>query len=184
MPQRNIYRILILFALAPISAAIALAQSPTSPEIAAIPIGSSNAWQDAQSAGPARGKLFVVTVDQPHRRQTCRVRSFTLDKLVCSRAIGGSRTYLPEQVVALILPGDGSLRLPLFLGFNAGLGAAIWGTVVLAATCPACAVSTGIAALFFFCNAGVLAFVDDQPDRLLYLAPGHQLTGKLQFVRF
>ena len=74
------------------------------------------------------------------------------------------------------------MRLPMFLGFNAGLGAAIWGTVVLAAACPACAVGTGIAALFFFSAAGVTAYADGQPDRLLYLAPGQTLSGKLGFV--
>ena len=181
MPQRTVRRILTLSAFALVAATIALAQSPDSPEIVAIPIRSSNPWQDAQSAGPSRGKLFVVTLDQPHRRQTCHIQSFTPDKLVCSRAIGGPRTYLPAQVVALILPGDGAFRLRLLLGLNVGLGAAIWGTVVLAATCPACAVGTGIAALILFGNAGVALF-DDEPDRLLYLAPGQQLTGKLRLI--
>jgi hypothetical protein len=115
-------------------------------------------------------------------RQTCRVQSFTNDKLVCSRAIGGPRTHLPKQVAALILPGDGSLKLKLMLGLNGGSGAAIWGTVVLAAACPACAVATGVVALVLFCAAGAIGMGDDQPDRLLYLAPGQTLSRKLGYV--
>jgi len=176
MPQRTIRSVLTLFALALVSANISMAQSSTSSEA---PLDSThNDWQIAQSVGSSKGRLFVVTLDQPSRRQTCHIQSFTIDKLVCSRAIGGPRTYLPQQIVALILPGDGELKLRLLLGINGGLAAAIWGTVVLAATCPPCAVATGIVAFALFGADG-----DDQPDRLLYLAPGQQLTGKLRFVQ-
>lgn len=181
MPQRTMRNILILLALALISASIALAQSPTSPEAPAIT--TSNAWRVAQSVGSFKRKLFVVTLDQPHRRQTCRVESFTVDKLVCSRAIGNPGTYLPQQIVALILPGDNHLKLRLTLGLYGVSAAAIWGTVAFAAICPSCAVATGIAALVFFIAAGAVLISDDQPDRLLYLAPGQQLTGKLRFVQ-
>ncbi len=181
MHQRTIRRIIVVIALVFVSAAIAVAQSSTSPEVPAIP--TRNNWQIAQSVSSAQGKLFVVTLDQPNRRQTCHIRSFTIDKLVCSRAIGGSRAYLPQQIVALILPGDGDLKLRLLLGFNGGLGAAIWGTVVLAATCPPCAVATGIVAFALFSAAGATLYGDDQPDRLLYLAPGQELSGKLGFVQ-
>ncbi len=165
-----------LFLLALVSATTALAQS-------ALPEGpaTSSTWQSAQSAGSSMGKLFVVTLDQPRRRQTCRVRLFTLDKLVCSRSIGGPRTYVPQQVLALILPGDHGLKLRIVLALNAALGTAIWGTVVFAATCPACAVATGIAAFLLFAAAGAILIGDEQPDRLLYLAPGQQLTSKLRF---
>jgi hypothetical protein len=181
MPQRSIRSILILFALALVSATIALAQSSTSSEAPVIP--TRNNWQIAQSVGSSKGKLFVVTLDQPTRKQTCRIQSFTADKLVCSRATGGPRTYLPQQVVALILPGDNALKLRLMLGFNGGLAVAIWGTVVLAATCPACAVATGIVALLFFGAAGAVLIGGDEPNRLLYLAPGQQLSDKLGFVQ-
>jgi hypothetical protein len=117
-------------------------------------------------------KFVVVTVDQPNRKQACRVQSFTKDKLVCTRVIGGPRTYLSNQVIALIVPGDDALRIRLVLGFNAGLGAAIWGTIVLAATCPACGVATGIAALIMFAAAGATLIGDGQPERLLYVAAG------------
>ena len=182
MNQLITRRILTLFALALVSATIVLAQSSTSKiEIPATP--AYNTWQIAQQIGSSKSKLFVVTRDQPQRRQTCRVRSFTMDRLVCSRAIGRPRTYVPQQIVALILPGDDGLKLRLVLGFNGGLGAAIWGTVVLAATCPACAVATGIAALLLFGAAGAVLIGDDRPDSLLYVAPGQQLTGKLRSLQ-
>ncbi len=185
MPQRTIHSILTLLAVTLISTTIGLAQSPASTEVVAIPVGntSSNTWEFAQLYDPTKHKLFVVTFDQPNRRQSCRIQSFTKDKLVCSRAIGGPRTYLPQQVAALILPGfDEKLRIPLWIGANVGLGASIWGTVILAATCPICAAGTAVAALVFFCAAGVLTYADGQPDRLLYLASGQELSPKLGFV--
>jgi hypothetical protein len=179
MHQRSI---LNLFVIALVSSTVALAQSSTS-TIEIPVISAKNSWPVAQSAGSSKGKLFVVTIDQPDRRHTCRIQSFTVDKLVCSRAIGGPRTYLRQQVAALILPGDDGLRLRLVLGLNGGLGAAIWGTVVLAAACPVCAVATGIVALALFGTAGAVLYVDGQPDRLLYLAPGQQLFRKLGYVQ-
>jgi hypothetical protein len=186
MNQRNIRSILASVAVALVSAAIALAQATTPPgtQTITIPISpSSHTWQDAQAAGSRGKKVVVITFDQSERRQTCRIESFTADKLVCSRAVGGPRTYLPQQVVALILPGDDRTRIRVFLGLNGGLGAAIWGTVVLAAACPACAVATAFAALVCFEFAGVIAYTDDVPDRLLYLAPGHELSKKLGYVK-
>jgi len=181
MTQRTT-RIVTIFALALVSATIAIAQSPDSTEAFTIPIGNvaSNDWQVAQSVGSPMGMLQVVTLDQPHRRQTCRIQSFTLDKLVCSRVLGGSRTYLPPQVLALILPSDDGLRIRLVLGLNGALGAAIWGTVVLAPTCPICAVATGVAALALFGAAGAVLYADGQSERLIYVAPDQELTGKLR----
>src|SRR5579862_2299680 len=135
MHQRTIRSILTIFPLAIVSATIALAQSITSSEVPAI--ATNNSWQATQLAGSSKGKLYVVTLDQPHRRQTCRIQSFTMDKLVCSHTIGGPRTYLPQQIAALIVPGDDGLKVRLVLGLNGGIAAAIWGTVVLAVTCPA-----------------------------------------------
>jgi hypothetical protein len=182
LTQRTVRHILTSIVLTLVSATIAFAQSSTSIEI---PVDSHNSWQVAQLVGASKSKLklSVVTIDQPNHRQTCHVQSFTVDKLVCSRAIGGPRTYLPEQVLALIVPGDGGSTLRVVLGLNAGLGAAIWGTVVLAAACPACAAGTAIAALICFSFAGAILVTDDQPDRLLYLAPGQHLNGKLGYVQ-
>jgi len=61
------------------------------------------------------------------------------------------------------------------------LGAAIWGTVVLAPVCPPCAVGTGIAAFLIFGATGAVLIGDDMPDRLLYLAPGQTLQVELRY---
>jgi hypothetical protein len=152
-------------------------------------LNPDHSWQGAaQWIGSSRGKLIrkilIVTLDQPLRRQPCRIQSFTSEKLVCSRALGDPRIVLPSQVLALIVPGDEGGRLKFILGFNAGLGVAIWGTVVLAATCPPCAVATGIAAFFFFGAAGAYVFGDGQPDRVLYLASGKELAPKLGYLEY
>jgi hypothetical protein len=177
MFQRTIYRMLLLFVFVLVSRGIGLAQAPGSPEAIVTPDG--NDWRTAQSAAPAKGKLIVVTRDRPGHRQSCHVQSFTSEKLVCSRVLGESRTYLREQIAAIILPGDGHLKLRLALGLNGAAGAAVWGTVVLAATCPACAVATAIAAVVILCATGAILIADDQPDRVLYLAPGQRVTGRL-----
>ena len=182
MRQTNIRSVITAMAIVLGSATIARAQSDSSTEV--LTLNPDDSWEGARSVGSSWGnsskhKLIVVTVDQPQGRQACRVQSFTKDKLVCSRAFGGTRTFLPEQVVALILPGDGHLKLWLLLGFNGGIGAAIWGTVVLAATCPACAVGSGVLALMLFSGAGAILIGDDQPDRLLYVAPGQRLSHRL-----
>ncbi len=187
MTHRTTQRILTLSALVLISVNIAPAQSSTSTQALTIPLGNiaaSNSWQAAKQVGSSKGELFVVTVDKPQRRQTCRVQSFTAEKLVCSRTIGEPRTYFPHQVVALLLPGDARLKLQLMLGLNGAAGVAIWGTVVVAAICPACAVATGVAALLLVCAAGAILIGDDQPDHLLYLAPGQQLSRKLGYVQY
>lgn len=172
MFQRTVHNALLIGGLGLVSAAFVLAQS-TKIEI---PLASAHdSWEAAQSAGQSAYKLMVVTVDRPQRKQACRVRSFTADKLVCSRVIGKPRAYLLRQVLALMIPGDEGMKLPFVLGANAGLGAAIWGTVVLAAACPACAVATGIAAFLFFDAAAVVLIADDTPDRVIYLAPGEHV---------
>jgi hypothetical protein len=181
MPKLAARSILNLFGFVLISATFALAQATTS---FTAPISSGNeSWESAQSQGSLKHKLIVITLDQPHRRQTCHVRSFTQEKLVCARGLGSSRAYLPQQLAAIILPGDEKLRLPLFLAFNGGLGAAIWGTVALAATCPVCAAATGVAALFFFTAAGVMAYADGQPDRTIYLSQERHPTSNLSPIQ-
>jgi hypothetical protein len=122
MRQQTIRSILTLFGIALVTATSAFAQSSTSINENSV-INTKNSWQVAQSVGSSKGKLFVVTIDQPNRKQTCRIQSFTVDKLVCTRAIGGPRTYLPQQVTALILPGDNNLMIGFLIGFNGALGA-------------------------------------------------------------
>jgi hypothetical protein len=186
MTQRAIRRILIVFSLALASAIAAVAQSSTRLETFTFPTSSasvSDNWQAALRVASSKGKIIVVTVDQPNRRQSCQLQSFTPDQLVCSRAKGRRRTYLAQQVAALILPGDGGIKLWMMLLGNADLGAAIWGTVVLAATCPVCAALTGLDAASALVGAWVAPFGDDQPDRLLYLAPGQRLSRKFGHVK-
>jgi hypothetical protein len=72
MPQKNIRRVITFFILALVSATISLAQSPTSTETTTTSV--YNTWQVAQQIGSPQKKLFVVTLDQPHRRRTCRIR--------------------------------------------------------------------------------------------------------------
>jgi hypothetical protein len=182
MSHEAIRRVLTLFALAFGCATVAFAQSRTSPETVAIPIAGSNSWQHAVQAGSSKGKLVVVTLDQPRRRQTCRMQSYTPDELVCFRGNRGSRTYLRQDVLALILPGSGG-KLLFVLGTSAELGVAIWGTVVLAATCPACAVATAFGTLVYVGAAWADFLSEYQPDRLLYLAPGQKLSRKLGYVK-
>ena len=171
-------RLVSFLVFAVFSTIVAPAQSPARSEAIDIP-GSSTSWQLAQLTGASKRELVVVTLDRPHRRRSCRIHSFTQEKLVCSRAIGVARTYFPQQVLALIVPGDNALRIKLLVGLNVGLGAAIWGTVVLAATCPGCAVATRVTALLLFCAGGAISYGDGQPDRLIYRAPNQELPAKL-----
>ena len=185
MSQRAIRRILIVFAFALASAIAAVAQSSNPLETVKISIGNAPArdnWPAALQAASAKGKLVVVTVDQPNRRQSCHVQSYTQDQLVCSRAHGRSRMYLRQQVAALILPGYGGLQRWLLVVLHGASAAAIWGTVELAATCPACAAATAFAAFGYLIGA---AFVrgEDESDRLLFLAPGQHLSRKFDHVK-
>jgi hypothetical protein len=134
-----------------------------------------NNWDYASLRAQPRAKVLVITMAQPSRRISCPVRSITSDQLTCNGPLGKTRIYKHEEVAALILPGDGGLQLRLWLGFNAALGAAAWGTYVLAPICMPCAATTGVAALFFFAAAGAMAYVDDQPDRLIYIDPSQQV---------
>lgn len=159
------------------------AADPPTVDIIHIPNVAPSTWEYAPSRAPSGRKIFVISMARPTHRIACRVQSFTVDQLACKRPFGKTRIYKPQQIAALILPGDDDLKLRLVLGFNGALGAAIWGTVVLAPICPPCAVGTGIAALFFFGAAGATLIGDDQPDSLLYLAPGQTLNKKLGYVK-
>jgi hypothetical protein len=183
----------IVISLALVSTTFALAQTPAPVDLpATIPVPNmdtailtkepAEGWQVAQSASSPGHKIIVVTIDKPDRRQSCRIQSFTDEKIVCSRAFGDSRTYLKQQIAALILPGDGGLATGLFIGFNAGLGASIWASVALAAACPVCAAGTALAALVFFELAGLTAFTGGEPDHLAYLAPDQKLGAKFNSI--
>lgn len=181
MQLRSSLRI-FLFATAVISTTVVRSQSQTATDVFS-PAAQNHSWFDAQLHGSSRRKVYVVTFDQPSRRQSCRIQSFRGDELVCARVIGSPRVYRLNQIAALILPGDAVLRRRVLIGLVAGIGAGIWGTVVLAAACPACAVGTGIAAFILFSAFGAIGITDDVPDRLLYLAPGEELSRKLGYVQ-
>lgn len=179
--MRTARRIVTVLATALICTAVALAQSPTATGAVTIPISNkvsaNSIWPEAGSGGAYKGKVFVVTFDRPDHRQACHIQSITEDRLTCSRGIGAPRTYLREKIVALIIAGDAGSKLPIVLGFNVGLGAAIWGTVVLAATCPPCAVATSIVAFAFFGGAGAVLIGDDQPTASCTLPPANNCRG-------
>ena len=88
MYQRLSYRILALIGFALVSATVTLGQSLGETEV--ITLNRNDTWQGAQLIGSSKSrafnKLLVVTLDQPHHRQPCRILSFTMEKLVCSRA--------------------------------------------------------------------------------------------------
>ena len=167
MQQTN-RRSLTLIAEALVSASAAFAQTSSARDLFADAVSESHTWRNAQPLGASQKRLYVVTFVKTDRRHPCRVQSLTSDKLVCARMIGCPRIYELDQIAALIIPGDGGSRLR---------------TVVLTATCPACAAATALAALLFFGAAGATAYADDVPDRLLYLAPGQKLSKKLGYVR-
>ena len=99
MSQRSIRSVLTVFAVAIVSTVSAFAQSSVVHLAMASP--ASITWEAAQAVGSGKGKLFVVTLDEPDRRQSCHIKSFTVEKLICSRAMGGLRVYLPEQIAAM-----------------------------------------------------------------------------------
>jgi hypothetical protein len=118
MPRTSARNHLALFTLTLVATAAAAAQPRTQIGLA-VPLGRNSSWQAAQAAGASIYKLYVVTADHPDRRHSCRVRSFTTDMLVCSRVIGEPRTYRLDQVDAIIIPGDGHLKLRIWVGLNA-----------------------------------------------------------------
>ena len=134
-------------------------------------------WYPLAVVNPS-GKLFVVTTSDPKHRHACRVQTFSVDQLICK---GGARTnFRTDEIAALIVRGNYvSNRISLALG-NATLGAAIWGTIVLAPVCPLCAAATAVEAFGAFGFSEVTLICNHVPDRLLYLAPGQTLQVKLR----
>ena len=62
------------------SASVAYGQNVSTVEIAVT--NSSNDWKRIEDLTPIKSKRYVVTIDQPERKQSCRVQSFTDDELV------------------------------------------------------------------------------------------------------
>jgi hypothetical protein len=181
MQQRISRTVVILLAGSIVALAPVLAQTNIA---STLPEGATSNWEDAQATLASRGRLIVVTADEPHQRRVCHVHSITAEKLVCRNGIGRTRTYLPEQIAALIVPGDKVFTIAMFTGINAGLGASIWASVVLAAACPLCAAGTAVAAFLFFDLGGAILFTGPDPERLVYFAPGQDEAEMNRFVRW
>ena len=179
MYQRRIRSIVRLAAAIFVLIAPAFAQS-----VQQVPLrgAASGSWETARTSLAGKGRLIIITAEEPHRRQVCHVESFAAEKLVCRRGIGRTRTYLPDQIAAVIMPGDRVLAIGMLTGFNAGLGASIWGTIVLAAACPLCAAGTAAAALLFLSLAGLTIFTGDTPETVVYLAPGQTENDMRRYV--
>jgi hypothetical protein len=177
-------RIIAILTVSLFSGSLALAQQTSTPEpvqeTASIPAFDLHEdWAKASAIASSKHKLIIATSADPTHRHACRVQSFTPDQLVCKGSFGKTNAYKPQEIAALITPGDKDFKLRGVLVVNGVAAAAIWGTVVLAATCIPCAVATGVAALFILGAAGAILIADDQPEAILYLAPGQTLQVKL-----
>ena len=193
LSQQTLRRLFTLAPLTFLSATLALAQADhaqqssatsTRPRVDSLvhAVPHSNPkftnWNSLAEINPS-GKVFVVTTADPMHRHTCRVQSFTGDQLACKGL--GNKIYGAQEIAALIVPGDYVYLITFIASANAGLGAAIWGTIVLAPVCPPCAAATAFGAFFAFGAAGATLIGDDTPDRLLYLVPGQTLQVKLRY---
>ena len=188
LSQQTLRRLLTLATLMLLSATLALAQHrsvtsarPSAPTFTA-------AWREPRYRDWSQlyplhlgGRLFVLTTQHPKARHTCHVRSFATDQLVCRDSLGVPHTYKSQDIATLIIPGEYELKLRMLAGFNAGLGAGIWATIVLAPVCPPCAAATALVALCAFSGAGAIMVGDDIEDAILYLAPGQTLQIKLRY---
>ena len=177
MAHRIIRTLATILALTFLSQTLALGQDQPTPAPPPA-VDNLHTWDHAQSWALSAKNILVITMAQPTHRIACRVQSFTVDQLACKSPFGKSRIYKPQEVAALTTPSDDGFKLRFVLALNGVAAAAIWGTVVLASTCIPCAVATGVAALLFFGAAGAVLIGDDQPETLLYLAPGQKLQLK------
>jgi len=181
LSQQTLRRLLALATLALLSATLALAQETSQPGNRDFAKSGTGNWSYAATIGSPHKKLFVVTIADPTHRHTCRVQSIAADQLVCKGSFNTTHFYKPQEVAALVIPGDYNLRVWMVSAANASLGAAIWATVILIPTCPPCAVATGIAALISFGVAGAALIGEGTQEHLLYLAPGQTLQVKLRY---
>ncbi len=127
-------------------------------------------------------EVLVVTVAEPGKRHSCKVKSLTAQALTCSRSLGRDPVvYEPEQVEALISPRSHSHAWVQAL-LAAGIGGGImYGAVLLNPISEAAAVTVGIIAAFVIISSPMYALDgDDTPDSLLFLQPGHTLSVALR----
>jgi hypothetical protein len=165
-----------------LSGSLALAQQTPTPqpaqETVPTPAFDQGNWAKASALASSKHKLIIATAADPTRRRACRVKSFTPDQLVCKGNFGTTNTYKPQEIAALIIPGNKDFRLGAFLIFNVVGAAAMWGTVELAAACIPCAFATDATAILIArrCRGHRDG---GRPEVLLYLTPGQTLQVKL-----
>ena len=184
MPRTTACRIAAILMATLLSTTVVLAQGEQEPvsstSVINVPIGPNKDWAQASAIASSRHKLIIVTLAEPTLRHTCRVQSFTPDQLVCKGSFGKTRTYNPQEIAALIIPGNKDLRLGVFLIFTGGGAAAMWGTLELAAACIPCAFATVAAAILI--TRHCMRHRDGirpTPELLLYLMPSQTLQIKL-----
>ena len=127
-------------------------------------------------------EVLVITVAEPGKRHSCKVKSLTAQALTCSRSLGRDPiVYAPDQVEALISPRSHSLWWVQSL-LAAGIGGGImYGAVLLNPISEAAAITVGIIAAFVIISSPVYSLdAEDTPDRLLFLRPGHTLAVELR----
>ena len=168
MTDRTIRFLSTILAVILLSRTMAMAQAKP------IPAGPIYSWTNTSLRTQSDKKLVVITIAEPTHRFACRVLSSTDEQLECQGSRGKTRIYRPQQIAALILPGQGRLREWLWIGFNTPGILIGWATLRLGDTCKPCAVPTGVAfALFGVAHSVHLEEYD--PDHLIYLAPPEQL---------
>lgn len=163
-------RFISVLALNLILAAVAAGQRPV-----------TSTWHGAaQELVNTKHTLFIVTIAQPTRRHKCIMSSINDSEIVCEHH-GHKTAFHAADVAALIFPGKHSRWYLYAAAFLVAAVASTWGTVVLAPICPACAVATGVAALFLYLMAPASPMMTDgdSPDRLFYVAAGQTLQVRL-----
>ena len=142
-------------------------------------VDTLHTWEHAQYVGATR-KEYLRHHHGPAHAPYRLPRPVPLRRPTRLQALFQQTPHLhaSKEVAALTTPSDDGLKLRIVLALNGVAAAAIWGTVVLASTCIPCAVATGVAAFLFLVAAGGILAADDQPETLLYLAPGQKLQVK------
>ena len=171
-------RFALTFAL--LAAAPLAAQTPTQPATPLPPLTDAlrpAAWSAATLAG--HGKVRVVTLAAPGRRQTCTQPELSETTLTCKRHFHKFTLYNQADVAAILSPPTSDKALLLTMGgWLASSGGIIYGGVLLTGV----ALAGGIPVIVL---GAVLALVTpvialgadgDSPEMLLYQKPGTPLT--------
>ncbi len=180
MTQQTLRRILTLATLTLLSATIALAQTAAPPAHPELPSLSNNNWSYAKDRGVPERTLFVITTARSTHRINCRARTFTDDQLTCKGPFGRTRTYKAQDIAALILSGEDTAIRHIMVVVAVISACAIAGAVFLNPVARFGSFLLGLAggAAFLILEPGLAMAADDQPDELLYLAPGQTLQVK------